>query len=140
MKSREAREGRFGRLGSTPKRRADMMYGLAKLDRLLEEIGGKIRALGHTDPQPVDLRGGQRLRVLQPLDDIGGLAEVVLMRGKAASGFSVGEIEREVVGDQRQRTRAGRGDSEEITVIRIFTSYGELASVRKLTHQADMGG
>ena len=78
----------------------------------VEEIGGEIRVLGHTDPQPVGLHGAQRFRVLQPFNDIRSLAEVVLMRGKAASGLRVGEIKREIVSDQRQRTCSGGGKFE----------------------------
>ncbi len=45
----------------------------------------------------------------EPVRDIRGLAQVILMLGEAATGFGVGEIEREIVGDQRQRTGA-RGE------------------------------
>ena len=91
-------------------RRADIVDRLAQLDRLRQEIRGQIRALGHPLPQPVGVLGGQRLGVLQPFGDVRGLAEMVLMRGKAAAGFGVGEVEREVVGDQVQRAGArGRG-------------------------------
>ena len=110
MESGKTGERGLRRLGATPERRANIVYRLAQLNRSRQEIRGKIRVFGHTDSQPVGLYRAQRLRVPQPFDDIRSLAEVVLMRGKAASGFSVGEIEREIVGDQRQRTRAGRGD------------------------------
>ena len=91
-------------------RRADIVDRLAKRDRLRQEIGGKIRAFGHTRPQPVSLFDRQRLRVPQPLDDVFGLAKVVLMRGKTAAGFGVGKVEREIVGDKRERTSAGGGE------------------------------
>ena len=110
MKGGKAGERRFGRLGAPPERRADIVDRRAKLDRLRQEIRGEIRALGHARPQPVGVLGGQSLRVPQPLDDVRGLAKMVLMRGKAAAGFGVGEVEREIVGDQRQRASArGRG-------------------------------
>ena len=48
MESGKTGERRFRRLGATPERRADIVDRLAKLDRLLQEIRGKIRALGHT--------------------------------------------------------------------------------------------
>ena len=95
-----------GGLRAMSERRADSVDRLAKLDRPREEIRAEIRALGCLLPQPVGLLDGQRLRVAQPFHDVPGLAEVVLMRGEAAAGFGVGEVEREIVGDQVQRTGA----------------------------------
>ena len=91
-------------------RRADIVDRLAKRDRLRQEIGRKIRVFGHARPQPLGLLAGQCLCVSQPLDDVPGRAEVVLMRGKATAGFGVGKVEREIVGDQRERTSAGGGE------------------------------
>ena len=79
VKRGEARERRFGRLGVMSERRADIVDRRAKRDRLRQKIAGQIRALGHAFPEPVGLLDGQRLRVSQPLHDVSGLAEVVLM-------------------------------------------------------------
>ena len=95
-----------GGLGATPERRADVVNRLAQGDRLGHEVGGEIGALGNLTLEPVGVFRRQRLGVLEPLGDMLGLAEMVLMRGKAATGFGVGEIERKVVGDQVQRTGA----------------------------------
>ena len=110
VKSGKTGERRLGRLGATPKRSANALDRLAKIDRSRQEIGGKIRALGNAFLQPVRLLGRQHLRVPQPLHDIRGVAQVVLMGGEAATGFGVGEVEREIVGDQRQRPSAGGGE------------------------------
>ena len=109
MKGRQVSERRLRRLAAPPERRGDRLDRRAKRDRLRQEIGGKVGAVGKLASQPFGLLGGQRLRVAQPVDDVGGLAQVVLMRGKAAPGFGVGEIEREVVANRRQRAGAGGG-------------------------------
>jgi hypothetical protein len=109
VKSGKTGERRFGRLGAMSERRANIVDRLAKRDRLRQEIRRKIRVLGHTRPQPVGLFDGQCFRVPQPLDDVPDRAEVVLMRGKAAAGFGVGKVERQIVGDQVQRASA-RGE------------------------------
>ena len=109
MKRRQVSERRLGRLAAAPERRANRLDRGAKRDRPREEIGGEVGALGQLASQPFGLLGGQRLRVAQPVDDVLGLAQVVLMRGRAAPGFGVGEIEREVVANQRQRAGAGGG-------------------------------
>ena len=110
MKSGKTGERRFGRLGVASERRANIVDRLAKRHRLRQEIGGKIRVFGHTLPQPVGLFDRQRFRVPQPLDDVSGLAKMVLMRGKTAAGFGVGKVEREIVGDQRPASQRERGE------------------------------
>ena len=61
-------------------------------------------------PQPVSLFSRQHFRMPEPVRNVRGLAQVVLMRGKATAGLGVGEIERQIVGDQRQRTDARGGE------------------------------
>ena len=86
-----------------------------------KEIGGDIRAFGDALREPAGVLGGQRLRVPQPLDHIRRLAQMVLMRGEAAPGFGVGEVEGEVVGDQRQRASArGRGFGRHNRHLRLY--------------------
>jgi hypothetical protein len=92
-----------------PERCADIVYRRAKLGRLRQEIRGKISPLGRRLSKPVGLLDGQSLGVPQPFHDVRGLAKMVLMRGKAAAGFGVGKVEREIVGDQVQRASA-RGE------------------------------
>ena len=106
MKSGKTGEGGFRRLGALSERHADIVDRVAKRDRLRQEIGGKICALRHLLPQPVGLFDRQGLRVPKPLDDVRSRAKVVLVRGGAAAGFGVGEVEREIVGDQVQRASA----------------------------------
>ena len=84
----------------------DLLATAVALRDAVHDIGV---ALGHPRLQQVGLLDRQCLRVPQPLDDVRGLAKMVLMRGKAAAGFGVGEVEREIVGDQVQRASA-RGE------------------------------
>ena len=96
------------------------------------EVRRQIGALGHAFPQPVGVLVRERLGVPQPVDDLRGLAEMVLMRGKAAAGFGVGEVEREIVGDEGKRTGARRGGLENNRHLRLY-KLCTVASVRKLT-------
>ncbi len=121
MKGGKTGERQLGRLGAMAERRADIVYGFPQLGRSREQLRPDVGMLGHARPQPVRLFDGQSLCVPQPLDDVPGLEEVVLMRGKAAAGFRVGEVEREIVGDQGERSgaRRGRGNNRHLLLYKL---------------------
>jgi hypothetical protein len=79
VKSGETGEGRFGRLGVAPERRADIVDRRAKLGRLRQEICGKISVLDHTLRKPLGLLVWQSLRAPKPFHDVRGLAKMVLV-------------------------------------------------------------
>src|SRR5579871_2471507 len=90
-----------------PEGRSNIVNRLAQRNSLGQEVGGQIRAPGGLVREPVGVVSRQRLGVLEPSGHMLSLAKVVFVRGEATAGLGVGEVEREVVGDQRERTGAG---------------------------------
>ena len=82
---------------------ADVVNGGAQCQGPLNEVFGDGGPSGNF-PQPFRRAGRQRIRVVQPIDDVRRVAQMVLMRLIAATRFRVGEIESEIAADKRQRT------------------------------------
>ena len=72
-----------------------------------EQLGGEFGPRSGLGAQPIRVLGRERAGMLQPVRDVPGLAQMVAMRGVAAAGFRIGEIEGEGAADQRQSSRRG---------------------------------
>jgi hypothetical protein len=83
--------------------------GGAQSDGARNQFIGEGGPGGDFCPQLFGRPGWQRFRVIQPIENVRGVAQMVLMRLVASTRFRVGEIKSEIAADKGQGAGAGEG-------------------------------
>jgi len=78
--------------------------------------------------------------MLEPIGDVFGRLQMVLARRKAAPGFAVGKIQREIAGDQCDSAGARRGQGRRNNHHNRLYNLGGDASLPTLTANSGLGG
>ncbi len=114
MQRREVVESGGGRAGAMGDRGGDGVNVVAQAARFGEQRRGEGGVGGEQRAQRRRRRRVEGAGVLEPVGDVSRRLQVVLVGRKAAARFAVGEIEREVAGDQRDGAGARRGQGRRI--------------------------